>query len=153
MRLSTRGRYAVRAVLDLAQNQTQSPVTREEIADRQSLSTHYIAQLFLRLRDAGVVRSIKGPGGGYALARHPAEVSVGDVIRAVEEPLMPTACVDLASQKDCPRAPRCATRLLWRQLGDRITALVDSVTLQDLCQWAEELQGDELDISGSVTRQ
>jgi Rrf2 family protein len=140
MRLSTKGRYAVRAMLELALTQTQNPVTREYIADQQDLSAHYLAQLFLRLRKAGVIHSVKGPKGGYALARQPAEISVGEIIRAVDEPLMPVACVDLVDAKDCSRAPLCATRLLWQQLGQQITAFVDSVTLSDLCEWDESLR-------------
>jgi len=140
MRLSTKGRYAVRAMVDLALNQTCGPVTREEIASRQDLSTHYIAQLFLDLRKKGLIRSVKGPGGGYVLAREPAEISAGDIIRAVEEPLMPVACVDPLKGENCSRAPQCVTHLLWRRLGDQISALLDSITLQDLCRWARELQ-------------
>ena len=139
MRLSTKGRYAVRAVLDLALHQTGGPVTRDEIAERQDLSTYYIAQLFLQLRKAGVIQSIRGPGGGYALARGSADITAGDIIRAVGEPLMPVACVDPADERQCPRAPVCATRLLWQRLGEQITGVVDSVTLRDLCEWAGEL--------------
>ena len=144
MRLSTKGRYAVRAMLELALTQTQNPVTRAHIADQQDLSAHYLAQLFLRLRKAGVIQSVKGPKGGYALARRPAEISVGEIIRAVDEPLMPAACVDHVDTKDCARAPLCATRLLWQQLGQQITTFVDSVTLGDLCEWDESLRDSTL---------
>ena len=134
MRLSTLGRYALRAMVDLAKQDNQSPTLRREIADRQEISSNYLAQLFLKLRRAGLIRSILGPGGGYVLAKSPSEISAGDVLRAVEEPLAPVYCVDEKKGAPCHRADGCPTRVLWKKLGEQIVRTLDSTTLADLCE-------------------
>ena len=134
MRLSTLGRYALRAMVDLARQDSQSPTLRKEIAERQEISSNYLAQLFLKLRRAGLIRSILGPGGGYVLAKSPAEISAGDVLRAVEEPLSPVYCIDDELRAPCHRADGCPTRVLWIKLGQQIARTLDSTTLADLCE-------------------
>lgn len=134
MRLSTLGRYALRAMVDLAMQDSQSPTLRKEIAERQEISSNYLAQLFLKLRRAGLIRSILGPGGGYVLAKSPSEISAGDVLRAVEEPLAPVYCVDDALGSPCHRADGCPTRVLWKKLGEQIAQTLDSTSLADLCE-------------------
>ena len=134
MRLSTLGRYALRAMVDLAQHQDQGPVLRKEIAERQELSSNYLAQLFARLGRAGLVKSVFGPGGGYVLARSAKEISAGDVLRAVEESLAPVFCVDCDEEEMCHRAEGCPTRPVWRRLGDQVTQTLDSITLAELCE-------------------
>ena len=134
MRLSTLGRYALRAMVDLARQDSQAPTLRKEIAERQEISSNYLAQLFLKLRRAGLVRSVLGPGGGYVLAKSPTEISAGDVLRAVEEPLAPVYCVDDQLEATCHRADGCPTRVLWTKLGEQIAQTLDSTTLADLCE-------------------
>ena len=134
MRLSTCGRYALRAMVDLALHQDQGPVLRKEIAERQELSSSYLAQLFAKLGRAGLVTSIFGPGGGYVLAKSAAEISAGDVLRAVDESLAPVFCVDCDANEVCNRAEGCPTRPLWRRLGEQVTESLDSITLAELCE-------------------
>lgn len=133
MRISTQGRYALRAMVDLAMHVAQGPVTRMQIAERQEISASYLAHLFTSLRQAGLVESVKGPGGGYTLIRKAEEITAGDVLRAVEEQLDPVYCLKPTPDKNCPMSDVCRTQNLWRRLGDHMIALLDSVTLADLC--------------------
>jgi Rrf2 family protein len=142
MRISTRGRYALRAMVDLALHSGQKPVLRQEIARRQGISPDYVAQLFRRLHAAGLAEGVKGPGGGYRLAREPAAIRAGDVIRAVEGPLAVVDCILQEGDSSCSRVDSCVTRLLWKRLSDVMADFLDSVTLQDLCDEARLLQKD-----------
>ena len=139
MRLSTRGRYAVRAMVDLALHEDQGPVPRRDIAERQEISAHYIEQLFVRLRKAGLIESVKGPGGGYILAHSAERIKAGDIIRTVEGPIALARCVALQREAACPRIDNCVTHLLWKRLSERVAEVLDSVTLKDLCDQAHEL--------------
>ena len=135
MRLSTVGRYALRAMVDLALQADGGPVPRHEVAERQALSEQYLAQLFLKLRRAGLVASVRGPGGGYMLARGPDAITAGEVLRAVDETLAPVFCVS-ESEEDCPRADGCPTHWLWHRLDAAIRQTLDAVTLAELCEHA-----------------
>ena len=142
MRISTRGRYALRAMVDLALNTRdaeETVVSRSDIAERQEISADYAAQLFRQLGAAGLVRGVKGPGGGYQLTRQPAAISAGDVIRAVEGPVAVVRCVEPDGESSCARAGHCVTHFLWRRLSDSVAEFLDSVTLQDLCIEARQL--------------
>ena len=139
MRLSTKGRYAVRAMVDVAMHDADGPVPREQIATRQEVSALYLAQLLSKLGKAGLVESVKGPGGGYLLAQPAGKIRAGDIIRAVEEPLAPVACVERPPDEPCHRRAECVTHLLWTELGQRIESFLDGVTLQDLSDQAVEL--------------
>ncbi|MBN1814918.1 MAG: Rrf2 family transcriptional regulator [Anaerolineae bacterium] len=139
MRVSTRGRYALRAMVDLALHADGEPVLRQEIAERQDISADYVAQLFRPLHKAGLVEGVKGPGGGYRLARDAAEITANDVIRAVEGPVAVVHCA-LPEDDSCNRAEGCATHLLWTRLSAVMTEFLDSVTLQNLCDEARRLQ-------------
>ena len=136
MRLSTAGRYALRAMVDLAQRDSQEPIQRVSIAERQGISDQYLAQLFVKLRRAGLVESTRGPGGGYALAQSPAQITAGDVLRAVEEEVDPVPCASDEDRFHCDRLDVCPTHWLWAKLGGAITSVLDSVTLLDLCEQA-----------------
>ena len=138
IRISTRGRYALRAMVDLAIHADGEPVLRQEIAERQGISADYVAQLFRPLHKAGLVEGVKGPGGGYRLARAAAEITAGDVVQAVEGPVAVVHCA-LPEDDSCNRAGKCATHLLWTRLSAVMTEFLDSVTLQDLCDEAERL--------------
>lgn len=136
MRLSTVGRYALRAMVDLACHGAGGPVVRHEIAARQEVSEQYLAQLLLKLKYAGLVESVRGPGGGYLLARGAGEITAGDVLRAVEETLAPVFCVGDEEDAICHRADGCPTHWLWKRLGETIRQTLDSVTLTELCAHA-----------------
>jgi Rrf2 family iron-sulfur cluster assembly transcriptional regulator len=121
-------------MVDLALHEGSGPILRKDIADRQEVSSQYLAQLFRRLRQAGLVDSILGPGGGYVLARSAEEISAGDVLRAVGESLEPVYCVDTEQKVVCHRVDGCSIRLLWVRLGDAVAKVLDSVTLAELCE-------------------
>ena len=133
MRLSTKGRYAVMAMADLARREGDATraVALADIAERQEISLSYLEQLFARLRRKGLVKSARGPGGGYRLARTAVETSIADIVHAVDEPLHATRC-----EKQGPgcmsRGERCLTHDLWADLGDRIEDYLSSVTLADV---------------------
>ncbi|MEK9833233.1 MAG: Rrf2 family transcriptional regulator [Rhodospirillaceae bacterium] len=133
MKLSTKGRYGVMAMVDLAQFAESGPVALAEVAERQEISLSYLEQLFAKLRRAGLVTSVRGPGGGYRLA-HPAEdIRVSAVIAAVDEPIRTTGCKPGAAAGCIRRTSRCMTHDLWAGLGDQIHAYLDSVSLADVC--------------------
>lgn len=131
MRLSTKGQYAVRAMVDLAYYSKDKPVTLQEIASREEISINYLEQLFAKLRRNRIVDSVRGPGGGYLLADSPDKISIGAIIEAVEESLTPVACVE--GDLECGRIDKCVTFKLWKGLGERIKDFLNSITVQDLC--------------------
>lgn len=132
MKLSTKGRYAVMAMADLANHVGDRPVTLADIATRQEISLSYLEQLFAKLRQGGLVRSTRGPGGGYRLARPAAETRISDIILAVDEPIRATRC-EVGSPKGCTGANgRCLTHDLWEELGRQIHVFLASVTLEDV---------------------
>ncbi len=137
VKLSTKGRYAVRAMLDLAQNSIEGPVLTREVSCRQEISALYLAQLFNRLSSAGLVRSMRGSRGGFTLARPASQISLLDIIQAVEGSTAPVACVDNVAV--CPRALSCPTRTVWMQVKAAIDHVLSSSTLDDLaCQLPEK---------------
>jgi Rrf2 family protein len=143
IRISTRGRYALRAAVDLALHASGGPVSRRDIAARQGISADYVAQLFRRLREAGLVEGVKGPGGGYRLGRDAATISAGDVVRAVEGAIAVVHCVAPDEAPACDRMDGCVTHLLWGRLSAVMTEFLDSVTLQDLSDEARDLRQKE----------
>lgn len=144
MRLSTKGRYAVTAMVDLAGRCSQSPIALAEIASRQEISLSYLEQLFGKLRRAGLVRSVRGPGGGYLLAHPSKEIRISDIILSVDEPIRATRC-KLGSPSGCrPNKGRCITHNLWEELGNHIHLFLSAVSLADVCD--ENILG----ISGKV---
>jgi Rrf2 family iron-sulfur cluster assembly transcriptional regulator len=133
MRLSTKGRYAVMAMADLARRQDEPcrAVALADIANRQEISLSYLEQLFARLRRKGLVQSARGPGGGYRLSRTAAETTIADIVHAVDEPLRATRCAEQG--KGCMlKGERCLTHDLWEHLGDRIEDYLASVSLADV---------------------
>jgi len=133
MRLSTKGRYAVMAMADLAGNAAEGkPVALADIAQRQDISLSYLEQLFAKLRRGGLVTSVRGPGGGYRLARPSMELRIADIIVAVEEPIAATRCKP-GSAKGCTKTgARCVTHDLWEELGQQIHVFLSSVSLADV---------------------
>ena len=129
--ISTKGRYALRLMLDIAMQDGTSPVPLHDIAERQGVSFKYLEQIVPPLSKAGFLKSVRGANGGYLLTRDPSEITTGDILRAGEGNLAPVAC--LASDEiDCPRADLCVTLPFWKGLDEAITAYIDSVTLADL---------------------
>ncbi|MDR0564216.1 MAG: Fe-S cluster assembly transcriptional regulator IscR [Azoarcus sp.] len=129
MRLTTKGRFAVTAMIDLASRQNEGPVALNAISERQRISLSYLEQLFGRLRRCNLVRSVRGPGGGYRLAREMDEITVTDIVRAVDEPLDATRC---GGRANCNNAAQCMTHDLWSNLNQRMFSYLDSVTLASL---------------------
>jgi Rrf2 family iron-sulfur cluster assembly transcriptional regulator len=127
--MTTKGRFAVTAMLDLAMHGGKRPVTLAGISQRQSISLSYLEQLFGKLRRHTLVESVRGPGGGYTLARDLAKVSVADIITAVDEPLDATQC---GGKENCKDDQRCMTHDLWSTLNDKMYEYLDSVKLSDL---------------------
>ncbi len=132
MKLSTRGRYAVTAMADLATHCSGRPVTLAEIADRQAISLSYLEQLFGKLRRFGLVQSSRGPGGGYTLGRTPAETPIADIVLAVDEPIRATGCKPGSARACNGASARCLTHDLWEELGNQIQLYLSSVTLADV---------------------
>jgi len=141
MRLTTKGRFAVTAMLDLALRHQHGPVTLAGIGARQSISLSYLEQLFGKLRRHALVESVRGPGGGYCLARPSDKVSVADIIFAVDEPLDATQC---GGMENCQEDKRCMTHNLWTTLNEKLYEYLNSVTLQDLVN-------EQLAKNGNVT--
>ena len=130
MRLTTKGRFAVTAMIDLGLRQGNGPVTLAAISQRQQISLSYLEQLFGKLRRNALVESTRGPGGGYTLARIPAEITVADIITSVDEPMDATQC---GGKENClGEGVRCMTHDLWTSLNVRMVEYLDSVTLQKL---------------------
>ena len=134
MKLTSKGRYAVTAMLDVALHSTRGPVPLADISERQEISLSYLEQLFSRLRKEKLVDSVRGPGGGYLLGRDAMRIVVGEVIRAVDESVDATRC---QGQADCQGGERCLTHSLWQDLSDRISVFLDSITLGELMSQRE----------------
>jgi Rrf2 family transcriptional regulator, iron-sulfur cluster assembly transcription factor len=133
MRLGTKGRYAVMAMTDLARHGRERAVALAEVAARQEISLAYLEQLFAAMRRRGLVSSVRGPGGGYRLARPAAAISVAEVVLAVDEPLTATRCE--GTERGClGGGERCATHELWAALGDRIEQFLDRISLEDVVE-------------------
>lgn len=131
MRLTTKGRFAVTAMLDLAMNENGRPVTLAGISERQNISLSYLEQLFSRLRQDGLVKSVRGPGGGYRVAKDLDDVSVSDIIRAVDEQIDATQC---GGNENCRGETRCMTHDLWTALNHKILDYLEGVSLAQLVE-------------------
>ena len=133
MKLSTKGRYAVMAMVDLASASRGAPVALADIATRQEISLSYLEQLFAKLRKSGLVKSVRGPGGGYLLAHTMEQTRISDIILAVDEPIRATRCA-VGSAAGCrANRSRCVTHDLWEELGNQIHLYLSSVSLADVC--------------------
>ncbi|MGE5301013.1 MAG: RrF2 family transcriptional regulator [Acidobacteriota bacterium] len=135
LRLSTKGQYGVRAMYEIARGYNRGPITIKEISERQDVSVAYLEQILNTLRKAGIISSVKGPGGGYVLGRDPDAISIGAILRELEGPVAITSCLD--PKEGCMRVEGCVTHLLWKALGENIEAFLDKMTLRDL------LRGDQ----------
>jgi Rrf2 family cysteine metabolism transcriptional repressor len=129
--LSTRGRYGLKMMLELALNYGKGAMPLKDIARKQSLSDTYLEQLISPLRKSGLVNSTRGAQGGYELAKQPSEIKVGDIIRVLEGSLAPAQCV-LEEEPECSKADYCATRLLYEKITESINKVIDSISLKDM---------------------
>lgn len=139
MKISTKGRYALRLMLDIALNDAKTPVRIKDIAERQQISDKYLEQIVSSLNKAGFVKSLRGPQGGYRLTKKPEEYTVGMILHLIEGSLAPVACLD-DDINNCTRADRCPTLILWEKLYDAISEVVDNITLADLISWQKNMK-------------
>jgi len=135
MRMSTKAQYAVRAMVNLNLHSGGSPVTLRDISLRESISLTYLEQLFVKLRRGKIVTSVRGPGGGYLLARPAQEIKVDEIIDSVEESLVPVSCMD--NKNGCACDDQCVTHNVWHGLGERIRQFLASITLAELTEEAQ----------------
>lgn len=139
MKVSTKGRYALRLMLDLALEENQI-VRLKDVAGRQEISIKYLEQIISVFQKCGYVKSLRGPGGGYMLAKKPEEYTVGMILRQIEGSLAPVACLK-EEENSCSRSRECVTLRFWQMLYDAVNEVVDKVTLADLVEWEKELRG------------
>lgn len=137
MKISTKGRYALRLMLDLALYGNQEPVRLKDVAKRQEISIKYLEQIISVLQKAGYVKSIRGAQGGYHLMKAPEDYTVGMILRLIEGDLAPVACLE-DEVNQCPRQAACVTLRLWKELDAAIRGVVDKYTLADLVEWSKE---------------
>lgn len=137
MKISTRGRYALRLMLDLAVSAPSEPVSLKDIALRQQISEKYLEQIISLLNRAGYVKGVRGAQGGYLLNKEPAECTVGMILRLTEGDLAPVACVG-AEGMACERKSDCVTSRIWEQIRDAVSQVVDNITLADMVRWQQE---------------
>lgn len=138
MKISTKGRYAVRLMLDIAMNDAVEPVRLKDTARRQSISVKYLEQIISQLVRAGFVKSIRGPQGGYRLVKDPKEYTVGMILRQVEGNMAPVSCLE-DDVTECERQSECVTFRIWKELDDAMRGVLDKYTLADLMEWQENL--------------
>lgn len=141
MKLSTRGRYGLRAMLDMALSEDKDPIATHTIAEHQGISERYLEQLMVPLKRSGLIKSVRGAQGGYILGRDPQNITVGDIIRILEGPIAPVECVSEQNPEECDRSDYCVTRIIWTKVRDSIIDVLDSYTLDDLVRESQKLPG------------
>lgn len=139
MKLSTKGRYGLRALIDLARYSEDNPVSITSISDRQDISERYLEQLMAMMKKSGLVKSVRGAGGGYILAKDLSEISVGDVLRSLEGNLEPVECSGLNSEEGCKAADSCVTKYVWQKINDSINQTVDEIKLDQLVEESKKI--------------
>lgn len=140
MKITTKGRYGLRALIDLAQYSEIEPVSINSIATRQGISERYLEQLMTLLKKAGIIKSIRGAGGGYVLAKDVEEISVGDVLRALEGSLEPVECAAFSQEDSCKAADGCVTKYVWQRINESINRTVDEISLKQLVEESRNVQ-------------
>ena len=141
MKISTKGRYALRLMLDVAIHGNGDLVRIKDIAERQEISEKYLEQIVSALNKAGYVKSVRGPQGGYKLTKEPKDYTVGMILRTIEGSLAPVACLE-DEVNECERQSACVTLILWKKLDDAIKGVLDTTTLADLVGWQMEKADD-----------
>lgn len=145
MKLSTKGRYGLRAMIDIAINARDGQVSIKSIAERQMISENYLERIVALLKKSGYVKSTRGAQGGYELAKKPADISVGDILRALEGDLNPVDCVVVNEDVACDESEFCVTKYVWKRISDSINEVVDNIYLEDLVD--EQMAIDEAVLS------
>lgn len=138
MKISTKGRYGLRAFVDLARYSEEIPVSINSISERQDISEKYLEQLMTLLKKAGLVKSIRGAGGGYILAKSAEEISAGDVLRALEGNLEPVACAAYQEGEGCTSQDTCVTKYVWKKISDSIADTVDQIRISELVEESKQ---------------
>lgn len=141
MKITTKGRYGLRAIVDLAIYGEEEPVSIHSIAERQKVSEGYLEQLIAKLKKAGLVEGIRGASGGYRLAKDPREISVGDILRALEGTLHPVECPAVKSELSCANEEDCVTKMVWKRIDESIEETVDHIMLQELKEQGKNSRG------------
>ena len=141
MKLSTKGRYGLKAMFELALHYGEGPIPLKNVAESQGISEHYLEQLIAVLRKNGLVQSVRGSQGGYMLIDAPSEITVGDIIRVLEGDIAPADCVTEDSAA-CEREMKCVTRLVWMKIRDSINSVIDGITLEDMLDDYSEMNND-----------
>lgn len=144
MKLSTRGRYGLKAMFQLALYSGKGPIPLKQIADEQKLSESYLEQLFAALRKEGLINSVRGAQGGYMLSREPREITVGQILRCLEGDMAPSDCVIDSDGFGCSNEDECVTKLVWIKIKDSVDEVIDSITLHDMMD-------DELNLKNIIT--
>jgi len=144
MKLSTKGKYGVRAVFEIARHYGKGPITIKEIAERQGISFSYLEQILHKLGKSGVIESVRGPAGGYLLARKPADLTIGDIVRSLEGPIALSHCLEPGESEDCNQADDCVARMVWAKVGAKIEEALDSISFDDLVQKQLKQKGPTL---------
>ena len=140
MKISTKGRYALRLMIDLAENSSGNPVSLKDVAKRQGISDKYLEQIISVLNKAGYVRSVRGAQGGYLLKSDPETYTVGMILRQTEGSLAPVSCIE-DDEIICDRQEQCVTSIVYKKINDAISNVVDNITLKDLVDWQSEKNG------------
>ena len=140
MKLSTKGRYGLRAMVDLAVHETEGPVSIQSIADRQELSEKYLEQLLGMLKRAGLVTASRGSQGGYRLAKDSGHISAGDILRALEGDLSPVDCAGFSAEPHCKSAGSCVTKYVWRRLKEAVEDTLNGISLKELASRSRSLE-------------
>lgn len=146
MKVSTKSRYGMAAMVDLAEHFGKGPVALRSVAERQQVSEHYLEQLMSSLRNAGFVRSVRGAQGGYVLAKDPKDITAGDIVRAMEGPIAPVDCLLAGKGNDnpyCDKTEGCVRRNIWLKMGEGIAEALDSISLASLCTEAQRKNEDK----------
>ena len=141
MKISTKGRYALRLMTDLAMHSEDGYVPIKVIAERQNISDKYLEQIISTLNKAGYVRSVRGAQGGYLLRKSPREYTVGDILRLTEGSLSPVSCLE-DGEATCSKEPYCVSYIVYKKIDDAIEKVVDGITLEDMVGWAQERSAD-----------
>lgn len=134
MKISTKGRYGLRAFIDLAEYGEIEPVSIGSISERQDISERYLEQLMAKLKKAGIVKSIRGAGGGYVLAKEASDISVGDVLRALEGSLEPVTCAAFHPEETCMVKESCVTKYVWQKINESVADAVDNIMIDTLVE-------------------
>ena len=149
MKLSTKITYGVRALFDIAYHSCGMPAKVNDIARRQGISPRYIEQIFIRFKKSGIINTIRGPKGGYLLAKDAGDISLGDIIRAIEGQIELVSCkaVSPGEGEECIIGKQCVTAPIWNELNERVSIFFDSITIEDLCERGKKL-GIKRDMDG-----